>query len=591
MENKVAGIYIRVSTEDQAREGFSLGEQKEKLQDLCKYRGYKVFRIYEDAGISAKDTNRPEFQEMLEDMRSGNINVIVSYKLDRITRSTKDLENLITEIQKYSCGLECAVDDINTETANGKFFTRMLTVLSQLEIERTSERTKFGLVGAIKEGHIPGRIPLGYKRENKIVVIDHTTKDVITKIFDLYVKGNSYQRISHILSKENVLNKKWGDDSVYTIINNRLYTGDYIQHRNSENPIIYKDVIEAIIPRDVWLECQSQKNKNSRNYTREVVYLFLQKVKCPHCGRIMSGRAPGGKKKHKYVYYKCFECDDYINESAIEIKLKPWITQLLEFDSLIKNQFVTLLTNKINNPTPKLEKELESLKLKKDRIKKAYVNGIIEMNEFDNELKDIENKIKDVIKKLSHEQLNDRIDISFENLMIMRDIRRFEWIQIHDIMELSPSYEYDKLSLEEKQNLFMKYINFIEVEKKDKDIEIKRVYFKESFANEYDYYLKNGGYDEMAIMKLKDKSHLIYITNSKTHNEVVRYVDKLKELYDIDYIEFDVIQKGEGTLFDIKEDDVKLNHQAVKLIPIEKDNNLPSNTNNNRFGIVSIEKK
>ncbi len=69
MENKVAGIYIRVSTEDQAREGFSLGEQKEKLQDLCKYRGYKIFRIYEEAGISAKDTNRPEFQEMLEDMR------------------------------------------------------------------------------------------------------------------------------------------------------------------------------------------------------------------------------------------------------------------------------------------------------------------------------------------------------------------------------------------------------------------------------------------------------------------------------------------------------------------------------------------
>jgi site-specific DNA recombinase len=591
MENKVAGIYIRVSTEEQAREGFSLGEQKEKLQDLCKYRGYKIFKIYEDAGISAKDTNRPEFQEMLQDMRDGNINVIVAYKLDRITRSTKDLENLITEIQKYSCGLECAVDDINTDFANGKFFTRMLTVLSQLEIERTSERTKFGLVGAIKNGHLPGAIPLGYKRDNKKVVIDETTKDIVLKIFDLYTKGYSYQKISHVMNNEKVLNKNWTDDSIYSIINNRLYTGDYIQFRSTDHEMIYENVIDGIIPRDVWLECQSQKNKNSRNYTREVVYLFLQKVKCPHCGRIMSGRAPGGKKKHKYVYYKCFECDDYINESAIETKLKPWITQLLEFDSLIKNQFATLLSNKISNPTPKLEKELESLKIKKDRIKKAYVNSIIEIEEFDKELKEIENKIDSVSKKLSQEKLNDRIDINFENLMIMRDIKRFEWIQVHDILELSPAYEYDKLSLEEKQTLFMKYIDFIEVEKTDKDIEIKKVYFKESFATEYDNYLKNGGYDEMAIMRLKDTSHLIYFTNAKTHNEVVRYIDKLKELYDIDYIEFNVIQKEEGTLLDIKEEDIKHNHQAIKLIPIKADNKLLSNKNNTRFGIVSIEKR
>ncbi len=135
---KSAGIYIRVSTEDQAREGYSLKEQLIKLKDLCKYRDYNVFKIYEDAGISAKDTNRPAFQEMLDEVRKNNINVIVAYKLDRLTRSVRDLENLIVELEKYDCALECAVDDINTSTANGRFFVRMLTVLSQLEIERVS---------------------------------------------------------------------------------------------------------------------------------------------------------------------------------------------------------------------------------------------------------------------------------------------------------------------------------------------------------------------------------------------------------------------------------------------------------------------
>ena len=91
-ERKVAGIYIRVSTEDQAREGFSLGEQEEKLKALCKYKEYKIYKVYKDAGISAKDMeHRPAFQQMLEDMRIGKINYIVAYKLDRVTRSVRDL--------------------------------------------------------------------------------------------------------------------------------------------------------------------------------------------------------------------------------------------------------------------------------------------------------------------------------------------------------------------------------------------------------------------------------------------------------------------------------------------------------------------
>ena len=155
-ERMIAAVYIRVSTEDQAREGFSLGEQKEKLLQLCAFKGYKVFKVYEDAGISAKDMeHRPAFQEMLRDMKDGKINYIVAYKLDRVTRSVRDLEELISQLEKYNCYLVCDRDDVNTSTANGRFFVRMLTVLSQLEIEIVSERTKFGLNGAIKSSHVP----------------------------------------------------------------------------------------------------------------------------------------------------------------------------------------------------------------------------------------------------------------------------------------------------------------------------------------------------------------------------------------------------------------------------------------------------
>ena len=105
-EIKNAGIYIRVSIDDQARAGFSLPEQKEKLLSLCEFKGYNVFKVYEDAGISAKDMeHRPKFQEMLNDVKTGKINYIVAYKLDRVTRSVRDLEELINILEKYNCYL------------------------------------------------------------------------------------------------------------------------------------------------------------------------------------------------------------------------------------------------------------------------------------------------------------------------------------------------------------------------------------------------------------------------------------------------------------------------------------------------------
>lgn len=132
----------------------------------------------------------------------------------------------------------------------------MLTVLSQLEIEIVSERTKFALTGAIKCGHIPGTCPLGYKRdETKKVIIDETTKDIIVRIFNLYLEGKSYQTIANILNEEKVLSpKRWKDSKIEKIINNRIYVGDYerfkrVAKEQGKEPVIYPNVVEPIITR------------------------------------------------------------------------------------------------------------------------------------------------------------------------------------------------------------------------------------------------------------------------------------------------------------------------------------------------------
>lgn len=149
-ENKIAGIYIKVSTEDQAREGFSLGEQEASLREFCKFKRYEIFKVFKDAGISAKSDKRPAYQEMLEDVRSKKVNVIVAFKLDRLTRSVYDIEKLMKIVNDLECDIDCLADESNTTTSNGRMVMRIMTSVSQNEIKKCSERTRVSRCNKIR---------------------------------------------------------------------------------------------------------------------------------------------------------------------------------------------------------------------------------------------------------------------------------------------------------------------------------------------------------------------------------------------------------------------------------------------------------
>ena len=311
-EERICGLYLRVSTEDQAKEGFSLPEQKERLEALCKFKGYKIYDYYTDAGISAKTGNhRPEFDRLIDDAKTGKINTVIALKLDRLSKSIYDWENLLKTSEKYGFDLVCANDDINTTTANGKMVTRIMMSVSQNEIERTSERTKVGMAGAIKQGHIPAVCPIGFKRVDKKLVPDSLTKDIVIRIFNLYFEGNSYSTIANIYNKEKVSGK--------TI----------------NKPVYYENVVEPLVSKELWENCQAQKKKNQKNYMRTQTYIFLQKLRCPKCGRILAGGATHKIKYDKwYFYYRCEDCKNNIKEETIEDSVKAllsWIRYLHHF--------------------------------------------------------------------------------------------------------------------------------------------------------------------------------------------------------------------------------------------------------------------
>ena len=315
---------------------------------------------------------------MLEDGKQGKINMIIALKLDRITRSTRDWETLMDYLEKYNINIAFVNDDINTTTANGKMVSRIMMSVSQNEIERTSERTIIGLEGAIKQGHIPARAPLGYKHIDKKLVPDSLTKDIVIRIYNLYFEGKSYYNIATIFNEEQVLGKtNWKDTGILRIISNEVYKGDYVHGKRTNHPTLYKDVVEPIISKEMWENCQVQKKKNQKNYMRTQTYIFLQKLKCPKCGRILAGGASHKIKSDKwYFYYRCENCKNNIHENKIEDKIKNLLADILEYDNVVNEFFLPVLKSKVDNPKEQLEKELKNLKIINMKLSKLTLEAL-----------------------------------------------------------------------------------------------------------------------------------------------------------------------------------------------------------------------
>ena len=596
-ERKIAGVYIRVSTEDQAREGFLLGEQEEKLLQLCSFKELEVYKVYKDAGISAKDMeHRPQFQGMLKDMKEGKLNYIVAYKLDRITRSVRDLEELISVLEQYNCFLLCDRDDVNTSTANGRFFVRMLTVLSQLEIEIVSERTKFGLNGAIKSGHIPGQRPFGYKSaEDKRMVIDNATRPYVEKIFDMYLEGKSFQQIANYFKENNIFPKKnWKDTTIQKIIDNKIYMGDYEQYKRigkQENlePIVYMNVVEPIISRAKWEECQRQKERNQRTYTRDRVYTFFQRLKCPNCSRIMKCKGSGGTKR-KYMYYTCEHCHINFNEDHVEHLLRDFIYDLLEYDMAVKKFFLPVLEDKTNNiDTTSIDKEIKDLEKQRNRIKDLYIKGIVEIDDFKEDYKLIEDKLANLeTKKLELVNL-ETFNYSPHELLAQRDLEKEKMIRL-DTLNTVLKTKWNGMDKSEKQEFISKFIDTIEIKKDSKgNLVLEKINFRNGFIRQLVKFYDAGIFDVAVPVMVDDKEETIK-GGRMNEEQLEKYLSKMNEHFETSFYEmYETIDEETNEV--ILEYQPKENEKIIRFVAISPKEKFPITVDNvkDKYGIISYK--
>lgn len=516
-EQKVVAIYTRVSTFDQAREGHSLEEQERRLRAKCESEeNYKVYKVYTDAGISGKDTtHRPAYQQMLKDMKKGKFNLIMAYKLDRLSRSIVDFEEFFNELKQYNCGIELLVEKIDTTGAAGMMFARILGIFAQFERELIKERTLIGTESAAKKGHFGGRPPLGYKKDvkNKTWVVDKNDAKIVKEIFDLCLKGKSQFQIATIMKEkyprlfafnrkdkktgeEKAVYRSWTDGSISTILNNKSYIGIYEYRKMVKD----KDTIEInnvprIISDEVFYDCQTNMERNKRNYYRseEKKYLFMQKLVCPKCGRILACNGARNKQRTLYIYYKCKDCGFYVREDWIEDIIVEKLKEMFELYLILESNYFAMdarLADEFNRC-----KTNEKIRFAVDRRiieeRQNYITNydfletLWNCADFETKEKFITEYIDTIEVKTRKNRSNDRPDVSLVNL-------KFKAHKTTQFFELKKKNEIDEVIVKDEKRVSKTIFKSESEANKYIDILSKRFHIKIfDITNNKDYVVNN----------------------------------------------------------------------------------------------------
>ena len=263
MHMRVA-IYLRVSTTEQAEEGYSIAAQRDRLKAYIVSQGWELSEIYEDAGFSGGNLNRPAFLKLREDLRKKNFDLILVYKLDRLSRNMRDLSNLVHEMDESGVYFKSATEPFDTTTPAGKLIFNMLGSVAEFERGMIAERVKMGMLQKAKEGNgiLGFNHPYGYRYEEGGLQVEDREAMVVKRIYDEYLKGHSLQDIATGMNMKDIKTKNlkaWTRQTVLNVLTNPLYAG---YHRWSL--FYWKGKHAPIVDQEKWNAAQRLRQLRSR---------------------------------------------------------------------------------------------------------------------------------------------------------------------------------------------------------------------------------------------------------------------------------------------------------------------------------------
>ncbi|WP_195466655.1 recombinase family protein [Clostridium perfringens] len=438
---KLIAIYCRVSTEEQSENGYSIDEQERLLEEWCKKMGYVIYKCYSDRGISGKNIkDRPALKELLSDAKAGKFDMVISWKINRVSRKLEDVLKIVNLLEKNNITFKSYSEPFETDTPAGRMQFQMMALIGEFERGTIAQNVKMGMIAKAKSGNWCGGRVLGYdlvpnnspeeekKGKNKLK-INEKEAEIVRFIFNEYSKGKGYKAITNQINKLGYKTKKGNDFSVGSIrdiLTNPVYIGEirYNVRQNwsekrrrniNPNPIRVKGKHEAIIDRELWdkvqLILESKKGKPSRIYDGE--YPLTGILRCPKCGagmvisRTTNTLADGSKKR--IAYYCCGNWKNkgtsVCNSNTIRVdKANEYVFKKIE--ELVSNEaMIKAVVKNINKerkdkvkPAKRLlgdiDKELEKLDKRKRKIFEAYEDDILTKEEFQTRKNELNEKIR-----------------------------------------------------------------------------------------------------------------------------------------------------------------------------------------------------
>ena len=445
MSKKVA-IYCRVSTTEQAEEGYSIDEQNIKIREYCEREGHEIYNLYEDRGISGKNiTNRPGIKQLLQDATENKFDLVIVWKLNRISRKLLDILNIVELLNKHNIAFRSLTENFETETPSGKLQLNIMGAIGEFERETIAENVKMGLLARAKEGRWNGGVVLGYdlvelnnegkKRKNTVLKINEKEANTVRRIFELYSQGHGYKAVVNRINKEGHKTKRNGEFAVSTvkeILQNPVYIGkirynvrqDWSKKRRNNinaNPILSDGIHEPIIDVETWNKVQVILKERSKKHNKvyDCEFPLTGILKCPVCGAGMTISRSTAKRKDGTrrinEYYSCGNWKNkgtaVCNSNSIRVEVADEyvlnkIMELINNESILKkvvdniNQNKSTKLKQILEQLEQVNKEIEKLTSKKSKNIELFEDGIVDKSELSIRVK----SINDDIEKLKYRE-------------------------------------------------------------------------------------------------------------------------------------------------------------------------------------------
>ena len=444
---KKAGLYCRVSTDIQM-EGYSIDAQKDFLKSYCKMHEIDNYEFYIDGGYSGSNINRPDMQRLIEDVEDHKIDIVVVFKLDRLSRSQKDTLYLIEEVfNPNDCGFVSIKENFDTNTPFGKAMVGILSVFAQLERETILERTRIGRKKRAEEGlwYGTGNLPFAYDYDEKkgILVPNKEKVEIVNKMVELYLQGMPMTQVGALFGLQ--------DQTIRSIFTSPVGLGK----------IPYKDEIfegqhEPIMTQETYDKLQQKMKERAVTY-KHANYLLAGKIVCGKCGAKYRYQKAGTSSIRLYCYsqqtskknlIKDANCD---NRRYYDYEIEDYVIKDLISMSLDESKFRhNMNMNDINVSQARIDRIAQIDKQVVNLL--DYISEGIAVEETKEKIRKLQEEKEKIQKELSDEKAKER---KSENLKVV-------------ISDLNTAWK--TMTFEEQRNIVLEVIDKVVVN--DNEIQI-----------------------------------------------------------------------------------------------------------------------